>query len=67
MQSPAQPAVAAFHASIGYDPVRVGDESGTGGAGGDPVEEARGQVQAAERALAGLTSGNGEEKASATS
>ncbi|MFF1962882.1 peptidoglycan-binding protein [Streptomyces sp. NPDC058232] len=47
-------AVAAFYASIGYDPMLVGGESG------DPVEAARGQVKAAERALAGLTSGKAE-------
>lgn len=47
-------AVAAFYTSIGYDPVLVGGDSG--GEGGDPVEAARGQVKAAERALAGLTS-----------
>ncbi|MFD7442401.1 peptidoglycan-binding protein [Streptomyces sp. NPDC059909] len=57
-------AVAAFYASVGYDPVLVGGESGPGGEGGDPVEAARDQVKAAERALARLTSGKAEGEAS---
>ncbi|MEV7289743.1 peptidoglycan-binding protein [Streptomyces sp. NPDC093252] len=54
-------AVTAFYSSIGYDPVLAG---GGGGEEGDPVEAARGEVKAAQRALDGLTSDTADAEAS---